>query len=186
MKILYSTFEIDLVDPLVYFENPKPGVSSTIPQKTVNVTAQKDPIAACASACLRERDCQAFSVSSGVTTSCTWGTSVAGKLTPNFQFTTYVKNSSAAISAAAASLPAQAGSDYTPVTAQSAFMEDGSMVANLTVPILTDNYPEMDESFSIQILKVGDLAREALFIYILLQIYSFLISIPHTELYLSS
>lgn len=65
---------------------------------------------------------------------------------------TYLKNVTAA--AVLFSAQAVAGSDYTPVTAQSAFMEDGSQVANLTVPILTDKFPEMDESFSIQILKV--------------------------------
>lgn len=64
---------------------------------------------------------------------------------------TYVKNVTAA--AVLFSARAVAGSDYTPVTAQSAFMEYGSGIANLTVPILSDTFPEMDESFSIQILK---------------------------------
>lgn len=65
---------------------------------------------------------------------------------------TYLKNVTAA--AVLFSAQAVAGSDYTPVIAQNAFMEDGSGVANLTVQILTDKFPEMDESFSIQILKV--------------------------------
>lgn len=38
---------------------------------------------------------------------------------------------------------------------QTATMLYGSNIANLTVPILTDSLPEMDESFMIQILKVS-------------------------------
>ncbi|XP_044225055.1 adhesion G-protein coupled receptor V1 isoform X2 [Thunnus albacares] len=161
LKILYSTSEIDVVGSaqaegqnlLMYYEPPKPGVPSTAPHRTINITGQRDPLAACAAACLREHACQAFSLSSAVTPpSCTWVTSGADQLTTKSQVMTYVKNVTAA--AVLFSAQAVAGSDYTPVTAQSAFMEDGSGVANLTVQILTDKFPEMAESFSIKILKV--------------------------------
>ncbi|XP_056232770.1 adhesion G-protein coupled receptor V1 isoform X2 [Seriola aureovittata] len=161
LEIVYSTSEIDVVgmaqadgqDLLMYYDLPKPGVPSTTPIRTVNVTGQRDPLAACAAACLREQACQAFSLSSGVAPpSCTWVTSGADQLTSKSQVLTYLKNVTSA--AVLFSAQAVAGSDYTPVTAQSAFMEDGLGVANLTVPILTDKFPEMDESFSIQILKV--------------------------------
>ncbi|XP_045890437.1 adhesion G-protein coupled receptor V1 [Micropterus dolomieu] len=161
LEIVYSTSEVDIVgiaqtngqNLLLYYNLPKPGDLSPAPFITVNITGQRDPLAACAAACLRERACQAFSVSSGVNPpSCTWVTSGADKLTSKSQVMTYVKNVTAA--AVLFSAQAVAGSDYTPVTAQSAFMDDGSGVANLTVPILTDTFPEMDESFSIQILKV--------------------------------
>ncbi|XP_041793349.1 adhesion G-protein coupled receptor V1 isoform X2 [Chelmon rostratus] len=161
LEIVYSTSEIDIVglaqadgqNLLMYYDLPKPGVPTTAPLRTVNITGQRDPLAACAAACLRERACQAFSLSSGVTPpSCTWVTSGADQLTSKSQVMTYVKNVTAA--AVLFSAQAVAGSDYTPVTAQSAFMDDGSGVANLSVPILTDKFPEMDESFSIQILKV--------------------------------
>ncbi|XP_044053980.1 adhesion G-protein coupled receptor V1 isoform X2 [Siniperca chuatsi] len=159
LEIVYSTSEIDIVGLaqaddqklLMYYNFPIPGVPSTAPFRTVNITGP--PLAACAAACLREHTCQAFSLSSGVTSpSCTWVTSGADQLTSKSQVMTYVKNVTAA--AVLFSAQAMAGSDYTPVTAQSAFMDDGSGVANLTVPILTDKFPEMDESFSIQILKV--------------------------------
>ncbi|CAJ1068549.1 adhesion G-protein coupled receptor V1 [Xyrichtys novacula] len=162
LEIVYSTSEIDIVgiaqqdnqNLLTYYDLPKPGTpSSAAPLRTVNITGQRDPLAACAAACLRERACQAFSLSSGVTPlSCTWVTSGADQLTSNSQFMTYVKNATAA--AVLFSAQAEAGGDYTPVTAQSAFMDDGSGTANLSVPILTDKFPEMDESFNIQILKV--------------------------------
>eukprot|EP00064_Thunnus_orientalis_P005520 superscaffoldBa00000542_g5534 len=161
LKILYSTSEIDVVGSaqaegqnlLMYYEPPKPGVPSTAPHRTINITGQRDPLAACAAACLREHACQAFSLSSAVTPpSCTWVTSGADQLTTKSQVMTYIKNVTAA--AVLFSAQAVAGSDYTPVTAQSAFMEDGSGVANLTVQILTDKFPEMAESFSIKILKV--------------------------------
>lgn len=158
---MYSTSEIDIVgfaqadgqNLLMYYDLPQPGAPSAAPLITVNITGQTDPLDACAAACLREHACHAFSLSSGATPpSCTWVTSGADKLTPKSQVMTYVKNVTAA--AVLFSAQAVAGSDYTPVTAQSAFMDDGSGDANLTVPILTDEFPEMDESFSIQILKV--------------------------------
>ncbi|XP_047184912.1 adhesion G-protein coupled receptor V1 [Scophthalmus maximus] len=161
LEILYSTSEIDIVglaladsqNLLLYYNLPKPGVPSAAPIRTVNVTGQRDPLAACAAACLRERACQAFSLMTRVALpSCTWVTSGSEQLTSQSNVMTYLKNVTAA--AVLFSAQAVAGSDYTPVTAQSAFMEDGSQVANLTVPILTDKFPEMDESFSIQILKV--------------------------------
>ncbi|XP_042344940.1 adhesion G-protein coupled receptor V1 [Plectropomus leopardus] len=161
LEIVYSTSEIDIVslaqadgqDLLMYYDLPKPGVPSSASLRTFNITGQGDPLAACAAACLREHACQAFSLSSGETSpSCTWVTSGADQLTAKSQIMTHVKNITAA--AVLFSAQAVAGSDYTPVTAQSAFMEDGYEVANLTVPILTDKFPEMDESFSIQILKV--------------------------------
>lgn len=161
LEIVYSTFEIDIVglalddgqNLLIYYDLPKPGIPSTAPVRTVNITGQGDPLDACAAACLRERACEAFSLSSGVTPpSCTWVTSGADQLSSESQVMTYVKNVTAA--AVLFSAQAVAGSDYIPVTTQSAFMDDGSGVANLSVPILTDKFPEMDESFAIQILKV--------------------------------
>ncbi|XP_068617051.1 adhesion G-protein coupled receptor V1 [Brachionichthys hirsutus] len=161
LEILYRTSEIDIVglaqadgqNLLIYYDTPKPGVPSTTPLRTANITGQADPLAACAAACLREPVCKAFSLSSEVTPpSCTWVTSGADQLTSKSQVVTYAKNITAA--AVLFSAQAVAGSDYTPVAAQRAFMDDGSRVANLSVPILTDKLPEMDESFSIQILKV--------------------------------
>lgn len=158
---MYSTSEIDIVglaqadgqNLLMYYNLPKPGVPSTAPVRKANITGQGDPLAACAAACLSERACQAFSLSSGETPpSCTWVTSGADELTSKSQVMTYVKNVTAA--AVLFSAQAVAGSDYIPVTAQSAFMDNESGFANLSVPILTDKFPEMDESFSIQILKV--------------------------------
>ncbi|XP_068166577.1 adhesion G-protein coupled receptor V1 [Antennarius striatus] len=161
LEIIYSTSEIDIVGSaqadgqnlLIYYDTPKPGVPSTPPFRTVDITGQGDPLAECAAACLRERACQAFSLSSeAAPPSCAWVVSGADQLTSKSQVVTYAKNVTAA--AVLFSAQAVAGSDYTPVAAQSAFMDDGSGFTNLSVPILTDKLPEMDESFSIQILKV--------------------------------
>lgn len=161
MEILYSTSEVDIVGSaqsdgqnlLTYYNEPKHGVPPTALLWTANITGQPDALTACAAVCLRERACQAFSLESGMTPpSCRWVTSGVDQLTPKSDVATYAKNTTAA--AVLYSSQAVAGSDYTPVAAQSAFMEDGFGVANLTVPILTDKFPEMDESFFIQILKV--------------------------------
>lgn len=162
MEIIYSTSDIDVVasaqadgkDLLAYYDLPKAGVPSSTPIRTVNVTSQADPLAACAAACLRELACQAFSLHAGANPpSCTWVASGAEQLRPKSKVKTYAKNSTAA--AVLFSAQAVAGSDYSPVTAQNAYMDDGSGVANLSVPIFTDKSPEMDESFGIQILKVN-------------------------------
>lgn len=164
LEVVYSTSETDVVGLaqangqklLLYYDPPKAGSPSTASIITVNISGQPDSLSACAAACLREQACQAFSLSSGATPpSCTWVASGAAQLTSRPQVVTYVKNATAA--AVLFSAQAVAGSDYAPMIAQSAFMEDGSGIANLTVPILTDTFPEMDESFSIQILKVNKL-----------------------------
>ncbi|KAM9822621.1 adhesion G-protein coupled receptor V1 isoform 2-T2 [Syngnathus typhle] len=161
LRILYSTSPIDPLDSagaegrnlLTYYDTPKPGLPATPPQGTFNISGLTDSTTACAAACLRERTCQAFSVSSTtIPPSCTWVTSGGEELETRSRVVTYVKNATAA--AALYGSRASAGSDYIPVSAQSAFMEDGSGEANLTVLILTDNVAEMDESFAIQIFKV--------------------------------
>ncbi|CAB1321522.1 unnamed protein product [Coregonus sp. 'balchen'] len=164
VEVLYSTSEIDIVSMaqtegqnlLLYYNPPVSGVPSGTPHRPVNVSSQGDPLAACAAVCLREQACQAFSLSlpggSSPMAFCTWVTSGAAQLTASAQTLTYAKNTTAA--AVLFSSQAVAGSDYTTMTAQTAILEDGSGVANLTVPILTDKLPEMDESFSIRILKV--------------------------------
>ncbi|XP_037536594.1 adhesion G-protein coupled receptor V1 [Nematolebias whitei] len=161
LDIQYSTSEIDVVgltqtngqNLLMYFNPPKPGVPANTPRIKFNITGQVDPVAACAAACLRERACQAFTLSSAVTLpSCSWVTSGVEQLASESQAFTYIKNSTAA--AVLFSSQAMAGSDYSPMTAQSAYMDDGSGVANVTVLILTDTFPEMDESFMVHILKV--------------------------------
>lgn len=162
LEIMYSTSEFDIVskaqaenqDLLMYYNVPKPGGLPAALTKMFNITAQKDPLVACAAACLREQGCQAFSVSMAVSLpSCIWVTAGAEDLTPESQVMTYFKNTTAA--AVLFTGQAMAESDYMPVTSQSAFMEDGAQDANLTVPILTDKFPEMDESFIIHILKVS-------------------------------
>lgn len=162
LQIIYSTSDIDVVgsaqaegkDLLAYYEPPKAGVPSSAPIRSVNITSQADPLSACAAACLRELACQAFSLHAGVNPpSCTWVASGAEQLRPKSKAKTYAKNSTAA--AVLFSALAVAGSDYSPVIARNAFMDDGSWVANLSVPILTDKFPEMDESFGMQILKVN-------------------------------
>lgn len=137
----------------MYYDVPKPGVPPAALLWTANITGHPDALAACAAACLRERACRAFSLKSGASPpSCQWATSGVDQLVLQSDVVTYAKNATAA--AVLFSGQAVAGSDYTPVTAQSAFMEDGSGLANLTVPVLTDKFPEIDESFSIQILRV--------------------------------
>lgn len=105
LEIVYSTSDIDVVglaladgrDLLAYYRPPKAGAPSSAPTRTVNVTGQADPLAACAAACLRELACQAFSLHAGVKPpSCTWVATGAEQLRPKPKVETYVKNATAA------------------------------------------------------------------------------------------
>ncbi|XP_076853827.1 adhesion G-protein coupled receptor V1 [Brachyhypopomus gauderio] len=161
LEILYSTFEIDVISNaqrdgrnfLIYYDSPLVGEPSTAIRRPINVTSTRDPLNFCAAFCLRERACQAFSFTNASTAVCYWIPSRTGQLSNATQTRTYNKNSTAA--ALLFSSQAVAGSDYVTVAAQTATMLYGSSIANLTVPILADSLPEMDESFTVQILKVA-------------------------------
>ncbi|KAJ8414918.1 hypothetical protein AAFF_G00024410 [Aldrovandia affinis] len=161
LEILYSTSEIDVVsialkegrDLLIYYDQPVMAVPSGAPRRPVDVTSQGQPLVACAAFCLREKACQAFSFSniSGVAT-CDWVNEGADQQASSARFLTYIKNTTA--SSSLFSSQAVAGSDYLSVTTKTVTMLDGAGIANLTVPILADSFPEADESFAIQILRV--------------------------------
>ncbi|XP_053337317.1 adhesion G-protein coupled receptor V1 [Clarias gariepinus] len=160
LEILYSTLEIDVVTNaqrsghnfLIYYDSPLPGTPSSAVRNPINITSAKDPLNSCAASCLRERACQAFSFTNSSTATCFWVTTSANQLSTAAQTLTYIKNATA--SASLFSSQATAGTDYVTIVGQTATMLDGSSIANLTVQILTDSLPEMDESFMVQILKV--------------------------------
>lgn len=161
LEIVYSTSEIDIVsnaqregrDFLVYYDSSLAGAPSNALRRPINITTDTNILNFCAAFCLRERACQAFSYINTPRASCFWVTSGARQLSSSPQTFTYLKNTTAA--ASLFSSQAVAGSDYITMTAQTATMLDRSGVANLTVPILTDSLPEVDESFMIKILKVS-------------------------------
>ncbi|XP_015216090.2 adhesion G-protein coupled receptor V1 isoform X1 [Lepisosteus oculatus] len=161
LQILYSTAETDVVgralregqDVLVYYDPPVRAVPNSPLRQPINVSSQSEPLPACAAACLRDRACLAFSFSnvSGVPR-CDWVASVGIALTNSSAVLTFVKNTTAASSLF--SSQAVAGSDYEPVTTKAAYVLEGEGTANLTVTLLTDAFPEVDETFSVRLLKV--------------------------------
>ncbi|XP_051546873.1 adhesion G-protein coupled receptor V1 isoform X1 [Myxocyprinus asiaticus] len=161
LEILYSTSEIDVVgnalregrDFLIYYDSPLAGAPANALRRTINITSVTNVLNFCAAFCLRERACQAFSFTNASRASCFWVTSGAGQLSTSPQTFTYLKNATATTSLF--SSQAVAGSDYITMTAQTATIIDRSGVVHLTVPILTDSLPEVDESFMIKILRVS-------------------------------
>ncbi|XP_062873808.1 adhesion G-protein coupled receptor V1 [Trichomycterus rosablanca] len=161
LEIVYSTFEIDVVSNaqktghnfLTYYNTPVSGAPTAAVRSAINITTSRDPLNFCAAFCLRERACQAFSFTNTSTATCFWVTSGSNQISASAQTLTYIKNATAA--AFLFSSQATAGSDYVTMIGQTATMLDGSSTANLTVPIVSDSSPEMDESFLIQILKVS-------------------------------
>ncbi|XP_048187347.1 adhesion G-protein coupled receptor V1 [Perognathus longimembris pacificus] len=170
LLLFYSTSDIDVValaaeegqDLLSFYESPTHGVPDLLWRTWVNVSALGEPQDTCAVLCLREHACSAFSFSSASEgPQCFWMTSWASLIVNNSDFWTYKKNMSRV--ASLFSGQAVAGSDYEPVTRQWAVMPEGDEFTNLTVSILPDEFPEMDESFLISLLEVHLLNTTASF-----------------------
>ncbi|XP_068782490.1 adhesion G-protein coupled receptor V1 [Struthio camelus] len=159
--IFYSTSETDVValaieqghDVLAFYESPVQGIPDQPSKTRVNVSTAGDPLHACATRCLKEQACSAFTFSSASGNPfCFWLTSEISPLTNISGFWTYKKNATSA--STLFSTKAIAGSDYESVTRQRAIMLEGEEFANLTVTILPDSLPELDENFTISLLKV--------------------------------
>lgn len=161
LQVLYSTSEIDVVnlaveggqDILSYFEAPVSGIPLALSRTSVNVSLAENPLQACAIACLKNQVCSAFSyIRSSGSPQCFWVATLQFQLTNSTQFWTYRKNSTTA--SILFSSQAKAGSDYESVTGQWFTMPEGEEFANLTVSILTDSFPELDEQFIVSLLDV--------------------------------
>uniref|UniRef100_A0A4X2LMN9 Adhesion G-protein coupled receptor V1 n=1 Tax=Vombatus ursinus TaxID=29139 RepID=A0A4X2LMN9_VOMUR len=161
LLLYYSTSDIDVValameegqDVLSFYESPAHGVPGQLGRTWVNVSAMVDPQHTCATLCLEEQACLAFSVSvSSEIPQCFWMTTLTSLNSNSSEFWTYRKNTTRV--ATLFSRKAVAGSDYEPVIRQWAIMLEGDEFANLTVSILPDDFPEMDESFTISLLEV--------------------------------
>ncbi|XP_029429217.1 adhesion G-protein coupled receptor V1 [Rhinatrema bivittatum] len=160
LQILYSTSEVDVVvlakeqglDALSYYELPVEGIPNQPSRTVVNVSAAGNPLDTCATLCLKEQNCSAFSFlrTSGIP-QCFWWIAWSN-LKNNTGFWTYRKNSTRV--SALFSTQAKAGSDYESITGQWATMLEGEEFANLTVSILTDSWPELDEKFTVSLLSV--------------------------------
>ncbi|XP_053330924.1 adhesion G-protein coupled receptor V1 [Spea bombifrons] len=161
LQILYTTTEIDVIalaieqgqDMLSYYESPLLGTPQLSVTTRVDISVAKNPLQSCAIACLRNQVCSAFSFynTSGVP-QCFWVTTWSNQLTNHTEFLTYKKNSTSV--SVLFSSQATAGSDYETVTGQWFTMLEGDEFANLTVSILTDTFPELDERFIVSLLKV--------------------------------
>lgn len=161
LLLFYGTSDIDVValaveegqDLLSFYESPIQGVLDPLWRTWVNVSAMGEPQDTCATLCLKEHACSAFSfLSASEGPQCFWMTSWTSPTANNSDFWTYKKNVTRV--ASLFSGQAVAGSDYEPVTRQWAIMREGDEFANLTVSILPDDFPEMDESFLISLLEV--------------------------------
>ncbi|XP_061478182.1 adhesion G-protein coupled receptor V1 isoform X3 [Rhineura floridana] len=161
LQIFYSTSEIDVItlaveqglDVLSYYEAAVQGIPDTIQMTRVNVSLANDSLYSCATLCLKEQACSAFSSSSAFgIPSCFWVASWGGPVTNNSGFWTYKKNLTTVSSLF--STQALAGHDYESVTRQWIIMAEGVEFANLTVTILPDDFPELDEKFVISLLRV--------------------------------
>ncbi|KAM3940659.1 adhesion G-protein coupled receptor V1 isoform 2-T2 [Leptodactylus fuscus] len=161
LQLLYSTTEMDVValaveggqNMLSYFDSPFLGIPLVSSRTAVNVSLARDPLQACAIACLYNQVCSSFSYSNvSGNLQCFWITALSYQLANSTQVWTYKKNSTSV--SVLFSSQATAGSDYETVTGQWFTMQEGEEFANITVPILTDSFPELDERFIVSLLEV--------------------------------
>ncbi|KAM8960806.1 adhesion G-protein coupled receptor V1 [Pelodytes ibericus] len=160
LQILYATSEIDVVgiateqgqDMLSYYDQPLAGIPPS-GKTRVNISSAGNPLQSCAITCLRNQVCSAFSyVNASGMPQCFWVTEMSHQLTNNTGSRTYRKNSTSV--SVLFSSQATAGSDYESVTGQWFTMLEEEEFANLTVSILTDTFPELDERFIVSLLEV--------------------------------
>ncbi|KAL1783722.1 G-protein coupled receptor 98 [Sigmodon hispidus] len=161
LLLFYGTSDIDVValaieegeNVLSYYESPTHGMPDPLWRTWVNVSSAEEAQDTCATLCLKEHACSAFSVVSATDgPQCFWMTSWVSLTVNSSDFWIYKKNMTRV--ASLFSGQAVAGSDYEPVTRQWALMLEGDEFANLTVSVLPDDVPEMDESFLISLLEV--------------------------------
>lgn len=119
----------------------------------VNLLLANDSLYTCAILCLKEQACSAFYFSgTSEIPSCFWAGSWSSSITNNSGFWIYKKNLTTLT--AIFSTQAIANNDYEPVTSQWVIMEEGEEFANLSVSILPDGFPELDEKFAISLLQI--------------------------------
>ncbi|XP_008827569.1 adhesion G-protein coupled receptor V1 [Nannospalax galili] len=162
LLLFYSTSDIDVValaveegqDLLSYYESPTQVEPNPLWRTWVNVSAVGELQQTCATLCLKEHACSAFSIFSASEEGpqCFWMTSWVNLTVNSSNFWTYKKNMTRV--ASLFSGQAVAGSDYEPVTRQWALMLEGDEFVNLTISVLPDDFPEIDESFLISLLEV--------------------------------
>lgn len=159
LRIFYSTSEVDVVtlaveqglDVLSYYEAPVQGTPDPAQLIKVNVSLTRDSLYTCATLCLKEHACSAFSFSSAFG-SCFWVAVLSIPVTNNSGFWTYKKNITSV--STLFSTQAVANSDYDSVMKQWVIMAEHAEFVNLTVNILPDDFPELDENFIVSLLKV--------------------------------
>ncbi|XP_073534717.1 adhesion G-protein coupled receptor V1 isoform X1 [Phyllobates terribilis] len=161
LQLLYSTTEMDVVglavgegqNMLLYYETPLSAIPLVSSRTAVNISLARNPLQACAIACLKNQVCSSFSFSNvSGSLQCFWITALSYQLANSTQFWTYKKNSTSV--SVLFSSQATAGSDYETVTGQWFTMPEGEEFSNITVSILTDSFPELDERFIVSLLDV--------------------------------
>ncbi|XP_043920117.1 adhesion G-protein coupled receptor V1 [Protopterus annectens] len=161
LQIFYSTAEIDVVelaiqegqDMISYYDPATKGINSSSSRTEVNVTASNQPLLTCATVCLKERTCTAFSFAnvSGRAT-CYWMITSSSSVTNTSVFLTFKKNLTSV--SQLFSSQATSGIDFQPAIGHWTIMMEGEEFANVTVTLLTDNLPERDESFTVLLQRV--------------------------------
>ncbi|XP_075693474.1 adhesion G-protein coupled receptor V1 [Rhinoderma darwinii] len=161
LQLLYSTTEMDVVglaveegqDILSCYKSPFQGIPLVSSRTAVNVSLARNPVQACAIACLKNQVCSSFSYSNvSSNLQCFWITALSYQLVNSTEFWTYKKNSTSV--SVLFSSQATPGSDYETITGQWFTMKEGEEFANITVSILTDSFPELDERFIVSLLEV--------------------------------
>ncbi|XP_070543508.1 adhesion G-protein coupled receptor V1-like isoform X2 [Ptychodera flava] len=162
LEVFYSTKEIDLVTAatkggqslLDYYLSPLQGSMVGQPKNFIDVSQASFPLGECAGRCIKEKACASFEFrdDSG-NIDCLWSLYAdSTSFDSSTGFFYYVKDMNKVQPLYDGQ--AEAGVDFAPVNTGSFQIPDGSNHGYVSVVILNDSIPELDETFQVKLENV--------------------------------
>ncbi|XP_076465116.1 adhesion G-protein coupled receptor V1-like isoform X2 [Babylonia areolata] len=162
LRVYYSTRAVDVVSEatrdgstvLSYFLSPVAAQRDKL-GTSVDVSGESDELMVCSSACLATEACRSFQFGytvSGV--SCEWfsDTADSSDLIPAVNLSVYAKDVEKVQTVL--SRIAKPGEDYVSATENSILIQDSNTTGQLPITILDDSIPELQEIFTVVLLRV--------------------------------
>nr|XP_006812422.1 PREDICTED: G protein coupled receptor 98-like protein isoform X1 [Saccoglossus kowalevskii] len=163
LEVFYSTKETSLMmsatagsdTVLDYYHSPLEGSIMGQPKNYIDVSQMSFPLGECAGRCLQEKACASFEFKDDVNTDveCWWSLSAdSTSFDASTGFSYYVKDMNKVQPLYDGQ--AAAGVDFAPVNSGSIQISDGASFGYVTVVVLNDSIPELDESFQVKLESV--------------------------------
>ncbi|XP_077988560.1 adhesion G-protein coupled receptor V1-like [Glandiceps talaboti] len=162
LEVFYSTEETNLVTKatkdsqsiLTYYLSPLQGSMLGQPKNYIDVSETSYPLGVCAERCIQEKACASFEFKDdGVNIECWWSLYAdSTSFDSSTGFSYYVKDMNKV--QPLYDSQADAGVDFVPVNSGSFQILDGANYGFVSVVILNDSIPELDETFQVKLESV--------------------------------